>query len=74
MVPPAPVEGASYLKYELIQKKNTKVLMPVRYSIRNSGIDTKDKQLKKQILNNEVSFLYEPNEMEDLFDMDQSTL
>jgi len=27
--------GASYLKYEVVEKKGQKILVPVRYSIRN---------------------------------------
>ena len=27
-------DGASFMKYELVEKKGEKVLMPVRYSIR----------------------------------------
>lgn len=29
-------EGASYMKYSLVEKKGEKVIMPVRYSIRKS--------------------------------------
>jgi hypothetical protein len=58
------------LKYELIRKKNGKFLVPVRYSIRNQEQPEHDQGLKQQILNNEISFMYEPNEMEDLFEMD----
>ena len=30
------VEGASYIRYEVIDKKGIKTLVPVRYSIRNA--------------------------------------
>lgn len=30
------VEGASYIRYEVIDKKGLKSLVPVRYSIRNA--------------------------------------
>jgi hypothetical protein len=29
-------EGASYMRYELVEKKGEKVIMPVRYSIRRN--------------------------------------
>jgi hypothetical protein len=29
-------EGASYMKYELVEKKGEKVIIPVRYSIRKA--------------------------------------
>jgi hypothetical protein len=28
-------EGASYFRYEVIEKKGSKILVPVRYSVRN---------------------------------------
>jgi len=34
------VGGASFVRYEVIEKKGQKVLVPVRYSIRNSNMDT----------------------------------
>lgn len=64
--------GASYLKYELIKRKSGKFLVPVRYSIRNSERPDPNEQLKQQIMNNEISFMYEPNEMENLFEMDEA--
>ena len=34
------IGGASYLRYEIVEKKGQKILVPVRYSIRNSSLDT----------------------------------
>jgi len=34
-MPGEKVKGASYVRYEVLEKKGSKVLVPVRYSIRN---------------------------------------
>ena len=33
------IGGASYLRYEVLERKGQKILIPVRYSIRNCNLD-----------------------------------
>ena len=33
------IKGASFVRYEIIEKKGQKILVPVRYSIRNQNLD-----------------------------------
>ena len=34
------VKSASFVRYEIIEKKGQRILVPVRYSIRNQNLDT----------------------------------
>jgi hypothetical protein len=62
--------GASYLRYEIIEKKGQKVLLPVRYSVRNGHIA--DQLVRQEILDN--SFInYNPSDMEKNFKMASPT-
>ena len=49
------VAGASYLRYEVLEKKGQKVLVPIRYSIRNQNLDTTFHTKEA------MQALYEPN-------------
>ena len=66
-LPGEQIPGASCLKYEVLEKKGQKILVPVRYSVRN--------QKSTQNLNTTfhtkeaMQALYEPNEMESMFTM-----
>ena len=66
------MEGASYFRYEIIEKKDIKYLVPVRYSIRNQE-GNPDPQIERYILEKENDIEYQPNENEELFAMDKST-
>eukprot|EP00347_Sterkiella_histriomuscorum_P012517 403368271 len=77
------MSGASYLRYEIIEKKQEQVLVPVRYSIRTNGgsnifdqnkaNDKEITQLERKILNNKVDFSYKPSNIESMFSMDEKT-
>lgn len=64
------VGGASYVRYEVIEKKGEKVLVPVRYSIRNCNLDTTFHT--KEALQALKNASYQPSEMESLFSMDET--
>lgn len=73
------IQGASYIRYEIIEKRGQQVLLPVRYSIRTNpniiGIANNDDQhqLERKIMNNELDFEYKPSNLENLFAMDEKT-
>ena len=50
------VGGASYFRYEMIEKKGEKILVPVRYSIRHKG-----DHCMERIIMDEGDFEYCPN-------------
>ena len=62
-MPGESIKGASYLKYEVLEKNGSKILVPVRYSIRNQNLDTTFHT--KEAINAH----YEPCEMESMFSM-----
>lgn len=39
-LPASHLESASYVRFEIVEKKGQKILVPVRYSIRNQNLDT----------------------------------
>jgi hypothetical protein len=56
--------GASYIRYEIIEKKGRQMVVPVRYSIRKRGganVEGQEMQLERQIINNEIDIEYKPN-------------
>jgi hypothetical protein len=57
--------GASYIRYEIIEKKGRQMVVPVRYSIRKrrggANIEGQEMHLERQIINNEVEIEYKPN-------------
>jgi hypothetical protein len=61
-----PVGGASYLRYEIVEKKGTKILVPVRYSIRNQSLDTTFHTKEA------MEAMYMPCEMESMYAMDET--
>ncbi|CDW87292.1 UNKNOWN [Stylonychia lemnae] len=72
--------GASFVRYEFIEKKGQQVLVPVRYSIRTSQYvvlkgqhDPEIGQLERKIMNGQVDFEYKPSNIETMFAMDQKT-
>lgn len=62
--------GASFVRYEVIEKKGQKVLVPVRYSIRNSNLDASFHT--KEALQALKDASYQPSEIESLFSMDET--
>ena len=60
------VHSASYLRYEIIEKRGQKILVPVRYSIRNQTLDTSFHAKEA------LQAVYQPSEMESLFSMDET--
>lgn len=72
-------QGASYIRYEIIEKKGKQMVVPVRYSIRRTKGGNRqalpqdsDLHLERQILNNQIEVEYKPNQMEGMFQLDQS--
>ena len=57
------VKGASYVRYEVLEKKGSKILVPVRYSIRNQNLDTTFHTKEA------IGAHYKPCEMESMFSM-----
>ena len=70
------MQGSSYIRYEVIEKKGKQYLVPVRYSIRRAQkmgkVNPDNLEIERQILNNEVDFEYKPSEMEGNFQLNQS--
>lgn len=60
------VGGASYLRYEILEKNGQKVLVPVRYSIRNQCLDTTFHTKEA------LQAVYQPCEMESMFALDET--
>lgn len=63
-------EGASFLKYCVLERQGQKILVPIRYSIRNQKRQDLNSTISSDILmerNGEAN--YEPSEMESLFSM-----
>jgi len=58
--------GASFVRYEILEKKGQKILVPVRYSIRNQNLDVSFHAKEA------LQAVYQPNEMESLFSMDET--
>ena len=62
--------GASYLKYKVVEKKGDKMLVPVRYSIRNQPAASKRQNLDTTFHTKEaMKAAYKPSQMENLFSM-----
>lgn len=63
--------GASYLKYKVVEKKGDKMLVPVRYSIRNQPTGSKGKQNLDTTFHTKEAMkaAYKPSQMESLFSM-----
>jgi len=72
-------QGASFIRYEIIEKRGQKKLVPVRYSIRNEeqALNASSaalvQSLHKQILNDEVQIEEEPSAMESMFTLDETS-
>lgn len=68
--------GASYIRYEIIDKKGKQYVVPVRYSIRRQkrGVIVGEYQLEmeRHILQNETDLEYKPSMMEGLFQLSHS--
>jgi len=64
------VVGASFIRYEVVERRGKQCLMPVRYSIRRGGTRTED--LERLILNHELEYI--PSEMEALLPLDASAV
>lgn len=60
------MKSASFVRYEIIEKKGQRILVPVRYSIRNQNLDTSFHTKEA------LQALYQPSEMESLFSMDDT--
>ena len=60
--------GASFIRYEVVERRGKQCLMPVRYSIRRGG--TRAEDLERKILNHELEYV--PSEMEALLPLDPS--
>ena len=54
------------MRYEVLEKKGQKILVPVRYSIRNQTLDVSFHTKEA------LSAVYQPNQMESLFSMDET--
>ena len=59
-------QSASFVRYEIVEKKGQKILVPVRYSIRNQNLDVSFHAKEA------LQALYQPSEMESLFSMDDT--
>ena len=59
-------QSASFVRYEIVEKKGQKILVPVRYSIRNQNLDVSFHAKEA------LQALYQPSEMESLFSMDET--
>lgn len=62
--------GASFIRYEVVDRRGKPCLMAVRYSIRRGG--TRAEDLERKLLNHELEYV--PSEMEGLLPLDPSAL
>lgn len=60
------LQSASYVRFEIVEKRGQKILVPVRYSIRNQSLDTSFHTKEA------LQAVYQPSEMESLFQMDET--
>ena len=58
--------SASFLRYEIVEKKGQRILVPVRYSIRNQNLDVSFHAKEA------LQAVYQPSEMESLFCMNDT--
>ena len=54
------------MRFEIVEKRGQKILVPVRYSIRNQNLDTSFHTKEA------LQAVYQPSEMESLFQMDET--